>query len=270
MRAWLAARSDLAPVSQRTLVDGVVRVLSAAQPEANWEAHQRLRKSLRQAAARSTSPRKAGRVLSTSVLLQAGCDLAGPLADAASTPLEKMKRRRDGAMIATLALMPLRRRSFCELALGRSVHVAPERILFELSGDMTKNGQPWSSNVPEPAAPVLRRYIDEVRPWLMNRRGVHHDMLWIGEQGKPFDPHYFGNRIGNLTQQLLGIRVSPHLFRDAAATSLARMSPENAGLIRPLLGHSSFGTAERHYIQAQGIKTGRDYAAVLKQLGESQ
>jgi hypothetical protein len=44
------------------------------------------------------------------------------------------------------------------------------------------------------------------------------------------------------------------------------MSPEQALLIRPLLGHSSFRTADRHYIQAEGIEAARTYGAVIERL----
>lgn len=70
----------------------------------------------------------------------------------------------------------------------------------------------------------------------------------------------------DLTLKLTGKRVSPHLFRDCAATTLARLSPESARLIRPVLAHSGFRTAERHYIHAQTIDAGRDYAAVVQRL----
>ncbi|MDG1128829.1 MAG: hypothetical protein P8N68_06980, partial [Paracoccaceae bacterium] len=59
---------------------------------------------------------------------------------------------------------------------------------------------------------------------------------------------------------------SAHLFRDAAATTLARISPESARLIRPVLAHSGSRTAERHYIHAQTIEAGRDYVAVVQRL----
>ena len=39
--------------------------------------------------------------------------------------------------------------------------------------------------------------------------------------------------------------------------------------IRPLLGHQSFGVAERHYIKASMIEAGRTYSALLDQLREA-
>lgn len=72
--------------------------------------------------------------------------------------------------------------------------------------------------------------------------------------------------MSNVTEKLTGVRVSPHLFRDTAATTLARSSPDAARLIKPVLAHASGGTAERHYIQANSIEAGRDYADVISRL----
>lgn len=65
---------------------------------------------------------------------------------------------------------------------------------------------------------------------------------------------------------LRGRGISPHFFRDAAATTLARMSSESARLISPVLAHSGFRTAERHYIHARTIDAGLDYASLIKRL----
>lgn len=209
------------------------------------------------------SHRKDGRVLSSAVLLTAGLKLAGPDADAASTPLKAAKFRRDGAMVASLALMPMRRRSFVELELGTSFDVTADYITVWLSGDMTKNKLRWDPAVPEVLEPVLRRYIEEVRPWFLSRGGQSHNVLWVDNRGAPYAADYFCNRVCQITERIVGVRVSPHLFRDATATTLSRTTPKDARLIRPLLAHASFGTAERHYIQACTIEAGRSYAEIL-------
>ena len=173
-------------------------------------------------------------------------------------------------MIALLALLPIRRRSLTELALGTSVKLSPARIVIALSGDMTKNALPWETPVPVALEPLLRRYIDEVRPWLMARSNAQHDQLWVNQTGAALGYASVGIRVAEGTLALTGIRVPPHFFRDAAATTLSRLSPESARLIRPLLAHSSHGTAERHYIHAQGIEAGRDYASVIAMLKKDQ
>lgn len=50
------------------------------------------------------------------------------------------------------------------LELGTSVLVREDRILISLPGDLTKNGLPWSCTAPEALLPLLRHYIEEVRP----------------------------------------------------------------------------------------------------------
>ena len=135
---------------------------------------------------------------------------------------------------------------------------------------MTKNGTHWEAPVPAVVEPVLRRYIELARPWLLERGGQSHDQLWVDNTGRPFQGDYFGVRIARITAKSIGARVPPHFFRDAAATTLARLSPENAQLIRPLLGHSSNAIAEKHYIQATIIEAGRSYAELIARLREEE
>jgi len=266
LQRWLEALAHVQPMSRLMFVDGVLRVLSAAAPDLDWRAQRQIKAHLKRQAGRGDRTRKLGRVLSSKVLLQAGLDHAGPDAEAATTELEAMKRRRNGVMVAMLALMPMRRRAFAGLRLGHSIHLMADEILVTLPEELMKNGQPWEAPVPAQLAPLLRRYVGEVRPWLMHRGGQGHDVLWVGDRGAPFDENHFGMKIAEITKRLTGVRVPPHFFRDAAATTLVRLSPDSARLIRPILAHAGFRTAERHYIHAQGIEDGRDYAALISGL----
>lgn len=269
---WVESLSHTAPVSRLSTVDGVLRVLTAAAPNQDWSRPNRLRMVLRRMARHAQSDRKVGRVLSSAVLLEAGLRHAGVGADAAPTPLEAAIRCRDGAMIATLAAMPMRRRAFADLEVGRSLEVTENELHVHLSPDMTKNGRPWSAAVPEAVAPVLLRYLQEARPMLLaHPRGAGaSDALWITDTGVPFRAGYLADRIMRVTKALLGVPVSPHLFRDAAATTLSRASPEDARLIRPLLAHASFGIAERHYVHAGHIEAGRGYAGLVDSFLEAE
>lgn len=264
LTGWLADLSHTSPVTQHMFVKSTLQVLKSVDSDRDWGLQDRAVQWLELKAKNHQSNRKDGRVLSSVVLFEAGLRYAGPDADAASTPLKAAKFRRDGAMVALLSLMPMRRRSFVELDLEKSFEVAKNHITVRLSGDMTKNGLPWEAPVPQSLVPVLRRYVEEVRPWLLSRGGQSHGRLWVDNCGAPYHANYFGYRISQITEHLTGIRVSPHLFRDAAATTLSRASPKDARLIRPLLAHASFGTAERHYIQASTIEAGRSYAEILE------
>lgn len=266
LQSWLGALAHTKPMSRLMFVDGVLRILRAAAPDHDWDMQRRLLSGLKREAGRGDPVRKNGRILSSAVLLKAGLSLANTNADAVPNLLTRMIWQRDGAMIALLAVLPTRRRAFCELCLGQSVLVSATEISISLSEEMTKTGVPWEAVVPPQIEPVMRRYIEEVRPFLLARGSQNHDILWVGKKGEIIGQDYVGSRIGTLTKRLTGKRVPPHFFRDAAATTLARISPESARLIPPVLAHSGFRTAERHYIHAQTIEAGRDYGSLLKRL----
>lgn len=133
LQAWLSDLSHTTPMSQLMFIDGVIRILRAQAPDLDWCEQRRLLAGLKRRAGRGDRSRKLGRVPSSDVLHEAGLQRAGPEADCATTLLEKMKRERDGTMIALLALVPMRRRSFNSLTLCASVHVTEEEIIIALS-----------------------------------------------------------------------------------------------------------------------------------------
>ena len=268
VRDWCASLEHIAPPTRLTYVNGALQVLREAEPENDWRLQCRLLKSLTREVRRWDSPRKIGRIFPGPVLLEAACDLAGPTAAAANTPLNAALMRRNGTMIALFTLAPIRLRSFSELTLGRSVLVTQKQITLVLSGDMTKNHLPWEVLAPPALETLLREYIHEVRPWLMRNLERPHDALWVGRMGEPYSYRTIANTIPAATCRQLGVPVSPHLFRDAAATTIAQMAPENVLSIAPILGHSSSGIVERHYNHATAIEAGRDYAKVITELTE--
>jgi integrase len=262
--AWLADGSGLAPASRQRQAEKVLRLLRAAAPEADWSAHERQVALLRREARLTPSRRKAGRILSSDVLLQAALDLAGRNRDHdARCGPRAARRRRDATMVALLAVMPLRRRAFVALEPGRSVLRDGDRIVIALDATLTKTGQVWEAVVPEPVAGLLRHYLDRVRPILLARAGEASAALWLNDHGRPYGDIHLGQRITRITERLTGVRVSPHLFRDCAATTLVRSGAGSARITRDLLGHASFRTAEHHYIHARMIEASRDYARAI-------
>ena len=269
LKSWLDESPGLSPTSRKMYFSATLRVLRAADPKMDWSAHLRVKRGLERAAGRGDPSRKRGRILSSRVLLDAGLRLAGPDADAATTPLGRAKAQRDGAMVALLAMMPtMRHRAFTGLTIGQSLLVTDRALTVVLPEDLTKSDVPWEAEVPEPAAAVLRLYLSEARPFLLSRAAQAHDVLWIGDQGRPMSYSYIGKKIPDLTGRLTGKRIPAHFFRDCAATTLARESRQAALMIAPLLGHSGARTSEQHYIQAGSLEAGRELANVLKRLKE--
>ena len=264
--AWLEAECNLSPTSRLMFFSGVLRLLCAAAPESDWSAHRRIKIGLGRLAGRGDLSRKAGRILDSRVLLEAALRHAGSELGQEATALQRAKRLRDAAMVALLAMMPIRHRAFARLQLGASLIVNNQTLTILLPGELTKTGTLWEAELPEPAAGLLRRYLSDARPYLLARNDKGHDMLWACDNGNPMSYSYVGRRIPQITQVLTGKAIPPHFFRDAAATTLARTSQKAAQLISPVLGHADCRTAARHYIHAGTIEASRDFAALLRQL----
>lgn len=265
IQAWMDTLAHNAPYTRLMRLDAVLRIISATAPGTDLRTIRRIRE-LRYADAReSYGSRKDGRILSSAVLLQAGLALAEEAAGAATEP-ERARLQRDGTMIVLLALLPMRIRSFTELALGSSVLVSEREVRISLTAAMTKTGSPWEAPVPEPTAQLLRDYISVSRPVLAAQDVKLHDALWLSDHGRPYVTSYLSRRIGDITTRLVGVRVPPHFFRDALVTTLRRESPDAARLTRPLLGHAGFRMADEHYDQARSLDATRRYASVLSGL----
>lgn len=203
------------------------------------------------------SERKQGRIVDTDVLLQAGLLHFNGHIDALLSDPKAAPHCRDGLMIALLALMPMRRRPFVGLELGRSLLQTSAGWQVNLSEAELKCGASWESTVPHILADPLSTYVDRVRPLLAYSAKFPCNRLWLTIEGRPLQEAYFGVRMKELTLRLIGRDISCHLFRDCAATTLAVTSPDMARLTKGLLGHSTDRTATRYYNQATSLEAGR-------------
>lgn len=262
--SWLQANNHLTPSGQHTYAGNALRALFKAFPGQDWSGHWHAVKSLDHAQKRFGSRRKDGRILDSGMVLQRALQLA-EAAESERHALPRALQQRNGCLLAFLTLIPLRRRALAGLRLGQSLLQTEGGFWVEVSPEMSKTATRWSAQVPDSLVPVLTRYLDDTRPWLLARSDMSTDRLWITKDGKPLTDTALSTLIRHQTRSLFGIELSPHLFRDMAATTLARHSPADARLIRPLLAHASHQTAERHYNHAKGIEVGRFLAEVIRE-----
>jgi integrase len=71
------------------------------------------------------------------------------------------------------------------------------------------------------------------------------------------------DRVRARTKEQFGVAINPHLFRDAAATTMAIADPEHVRLAAPLLGHRTFATTEKYYRQAHAREAHRAFVDVI-------
>ena len=151
-------------------------------------------------------------------------------------------------MIALLAARPLRLANLAQLELGRELVRRGGGWRLELQGADTKTGEPLELPFPDELVPALEAYLATWRPRLAQPRYVAASgALWLTHRGTAIsDIHAYNNIVAH-TRKAFGQAVNPHLFRDAAATTIALDRPEQVRMAARLLGHRSFATTERFY-----------------------
>lgn len=263
LQAWLTSMEHLAPATASFRINSVLRVLKALAPAQSLETHRNLARFYQRLTDRTPSSRKQGRIVKSGVLVDAGVKHYRGHQDAAASSTESARACRDAMMVTLLALMPMRRRSFTNLELGRSVKRTPGGWRIVLDSADLKSGQYWEASVPEPAASLLMHYVDVVRPGLLVPGAQDALRLWLTKNGTPYKQGHMGVWIKKLSFRLIGVAIPPHFFRDCAATTMALSSAEHARGIRAILGHASDRTSERHYNQASAIEAGRELQDIV-------
>jgi hypothetical protein len=169
---------------------------------------------------------------------------------------------RDGVIIVFLALRPLRLKNLTGMRLG--VHLRRQESgtwRIQVPASETKNWETIDWIVPEDLALFLVSYLATDRPALLARRtgpgAETEDHVWISEDGFPLSYHNLSLRVRGHTRRAFGVSISPHLFRDAAATTAAIEFPTNMRTALALLADRDPHTIQHHYDQANSLVASR-------------
>lgn len=200
-------------------------------------------------------------------LLDLGLRLIADAESGGLTPSQAAISHRDGLIIAFLSLVPIRRKNLARLTLGANLSKVVDTWLLVLEADETKTHQLHETLWPVDLVAPLMTYLETHRPHLLSLTGrwakPAGDLLWISSDGSPMTEMAIYDRIRSRTEKAFGRALNPHLFRDAAATTLAIADPAHVRVAAPLLGHRTFATTERYYRQAQGYEAHRSYIDAL-------
>jgi integrase len=177
---------------------------------------------------------------------------------------------RDGLLLAFLGLHPLRLRNLASLRVGCHLIEQGDAFVLKLAAAETKGRQMYEAVVIPRLSLALKRYLGVHRLVLLNARGRWHgaagDALWISRDGSTCSEQTFTNIILKRTGADGRPRLSPHLFRSCAATTIAIDRPGSIDIVPAILGHASPTTAERYYNLAGSIEASRAQAAILEGL----
>jgi integrase len=133
----------------------------------------------------------------------------------------------------------------------------------------TKTRRPDERRIPELLYPAIELYLQQSRPVL---RGTRPDTnaLWLSSTtGGPMTAKNLGSLISRVTRETLGVDVSPHLFRAAAASTAATHAGKLPHLASALLNHTDPRVTEEHYIRATSINAAKIYSALVRDYSSS-
>jgi integrase/recombinase XerD len=170
-------------------------------------------------------------------------------------------RYRDGLIMAILAARAFRRGNLAQMRVGLHISKIDGVYVCAFTAAETKNRRELVEPLPAALTPYIDRYLAEIRPALL--RGHTCDAFWISTYRTPLSEQSIYTKICVATEEELGVRLSPHLFRDALATGIATYDPEHIRMASRLLGHADQRTTERHYIHAQALRASRRYNGVV-------
>jgi integrase/recombinase XerD len=199
-------------------------------------------------------------------LLSLGLDLMAKAENEATT-LRRFKTYRDGLMIGLLASRQLRLRNLTGLILDQTLLQRGGVSWIQIPAGETKTRDPIELRWPDLLVPHIRTYLADHRPGIARLRRFRSDALWLSMHDSPMTDNAIYIRTTARTREGLGQPISPHLFRDCAATSVTIDDPAHVGIASRLLGHRTGSTTERYYNQARGVEASclmQDYLLALR------
>jgi integrase len=260
------ANSDFTVLCHVQELYDAIRVMA---PDRDWTWLRRIQNALR---ARSVSVRdKRARMRSAPELVELGKKLMRRAeTDRTKPSLTRAVSYRDGLMIALLAHRPLRRSNLAAIKLGRHLIRQSHGYRLYFSAAEVKGRRPIEAPLPTSLVADVDRYLDHYRPILLTRGGRQKpaacDAFWVSDTATALAANSIPNRIKKHTREAFGKHLSPHLFRDCAATTIALNGPKHARSIMSILGHSTLRTSEKHYNQARSLDASRRYQSVVADL----
>ena len=197
------------------------------------------------------------------------------MAEARANPKTKPYRAAVTAQLAVAILIliraPVRMQNLASIQIGLNLvkpggTEAPYMLVFP-DYDV-KNGVPLEFAFDETTIAMIDEYIYQHRPHLM--RGFNHDWLFAGEAEGPKTTKTLSEQISERLWKELGLEITPHQFRHAAAYIMLKADPGNYELVRRVLGHRSSATTRNFYIGLETLEATRVFGEMVTGLERSE
>jgi integrase/recombinase XerD len=250
----------VAPQTAASRVRDLSVMIRVLEPDADRSLVMRMQANLARRAPPSRAKRE--RMIAPSLLFAAGLARMDRVEREQHRKLDvRNVRYRDGMMIAILTARAFRRGNLAQMRVGRHISKIDGVYVCSFTAAETKNRRELVEPLPAALTRHIDHYLAEVRPALL--RGHASDAFWVSTYRGPLSEQSIYTKICAATEEELGVKLSPHLFRDALATGIATDDPEHIRMASRLLGHADPRTTERHYIHAQALIASRRYNGVV-------
>lgn len=171
-------------------------------------------------------------------------------------PWEVIQRFRDGLFIVVGAYAPERLRALTSIRISQ-IDLQVASIAFD--GTQIKTGRATRRFLPLGVIAFVKEWLHVWRA----SQAPRHDNLWLAKGGKAAVPETLYRAMIKIMDETLGFRVSPHDFRDAAATTVVENLPEAPRLASIMLDHRTEEMTANYTEQANQIKATRSYAEIV-------
>ena len=251
------------PHSVAIQMDSLYGAARTMMPKTNWTWLRDMKTRLYSAAPRGNSVRP---VITSVQLADLGIALMEESNIAVDKPIKMTDaiRYRDGLIIALWGYVPLRHKNFAGIEIGRDLIKEDGNWSIVIPPEETKTKTYIEFAIPDELRERLLTYLNHVRPRMLRRSGWK--ALWVSPKGGPLSYSAIGPVMTRHTTQRLGIRVTPHDARDAAATTWAIAAPHQVGIARDLLAHADLRTTTKYYNRAKGIEASRAHNQLIARL----
>jgi integrase len=160
------------------------------------------------------------------------------------------------AAVAAQLAVAIAIETFAPIRLGNLVSIELDQNLIKPGGLNTpfwlvfpnydvKNRVDLNFKFDQPLTDLIDEYVHEFRPALL--RGANAAWLFPGEAGQPKHRLLFSKQISVRIQKAIGLRITVHQFRHAAAAIYLKHHPGDYETVRRLLGHRDIQTTIRFY-----------------------
>ena len=198
-------------------------------------------------------------------IVEAGLQLIAEAEKYTKSDLKRAQGIRNGLIIVILGLSQIRLKNFVALEIGNTFKQVSGNWWISVPGGSTKNKRWIEKRIPNYFNDAIGLYLNQARPVLLRSSADDND-LWISSRtGRRFTYKNLGIQISKITFQTLGVDISPHLFRAAAASTAALKIPDFPYLASALLGHADPRVADEYYKRTTSLSAGKVYADLIQE-----